>query len=81
MKKDRNIQRRDNYERLIVIRVNHLFKNLTLVGKCADPKRFKYTQEDVDHLFKSINKHLRNQKKKFDLGLLNMDEKPFKLNE
>tara|TARA_R100000742_G_C4259076_1_gene76922 strand:- start:288 stop:533 length:246 start_codon:yes stop_codon:yes gene_type:complete len=81
MKKDRDIQRRDNYERLIVIRVNNLFKNLNLVGKCADPKGFKYSQEDVNHLFKSINKQLRNQKKKFDLGLLNMDDKPFNLNE
>ncbi|MAC71755.1 MAG: hypothetical protein CMP84_16335 [Gammaproteobacteria bacterium] len=79
MKKDRSTQRRDNYERLIVIRANHLFKNLHLVGKCADPKKFRYTQEDVDHLFKSINKELKNQKKKFDLGLLNMNEKPFKL--
>ena len=63
MKKDRSTQRRDNYERLIVIRVNHLFNNLHLVGKCADPKKFRYTQEDVDHLFKSINKELKNQKR------------------
>ena len=77
--KDRNIQRRDDYERLIVIRVNRLFKDLNLVGKCAEPKRFKYTQKDVNYLFKCINKEVANQRKKFDLGLADMKDKPFKL--
>jgi len=53
------------FRRLATKRTNAVLERLRILGHCANPQLYDYTQEDVRKIFQAIEKELRVVKVRF----------------
>jgi len=57
--------KRDAFRRLATQRTNNVLDRLRVLGHCANPHLYEYSDEDVKRIFKAIDAELRAVKAKF----------------
>lgn len=57
--------KRDAFRRLATQRTNAVLERLRILGNCANPALYEYTQEDVKKIFRTIEAEVRAVKAKF----------------
>jgi hypothetical protein len=55
----------DAFKRLATKRTNGVLERLRILGHCANPQLYEYSDEDVKRIFRAIEKELRIAKTKF----------------
>jgi hypothetical protein len=53
------------FKRLATRRTNAVLERLRILGHCANPQLYEYSEEDVRKIFRAIEKELRIVKTKF----------------
>ena len=61
----RSESKRDAFRRLATQRTNNVLDRLRVLGHCANPHLYEYSDEDVKRIFKAIDAELRAVKAKF----------------
>ncbi|MCD4695208.1 MAG: hypothetical protein K8S16_03120 [Bacteroidales bacterium] len=54
--------KRDRFARIAEARVNKILNNLDSLGKCANRRNYEYSDEDVKHIFREIEKKVKDVK-------------------
>lgn len=69
----KNVERRDRFEKVASKRVQRVIDTLELLKNCSNRNNYDYAQEDVDLMFREINRALNRTKAAFseELGKLN----------
>jgi len=57
--------KREAFQRLATKRTSAVLERLRILGHCANPQLYDYTQEDVRKIFQAIEKELRVVKVRF----------------
>lgn len=57
--------KRDAFQRLATKRTNEVLKRLRILGHCANPQLYEYTDGEVKKIFQVIDKELKVMKMKF----------------
>lgn len=57
--------KRENFRRLASQRTNTVLERLRILGNCANPALYEYTDEDVRKIFRAIDSEVRAIKAKF----------------
>ena len=55
----------ERFQRLAEQRVNAILDKLRLLGQLSNKRNYRYEQEQIDAIFKAINRELRLTKAKF----------------
>ena len=58
--------KRDKFVRIAEARTNKIISMIQLLGNCANPARYEYTEKDVADIFGAIEKELKTAKMKFN---------------
>lgn len=58
-------KKRDNFKRLAENRTNKLIDMFNLLGNLSNKSNYSYTEEEVEHIFNTLEKELAKQKEKF----------------
>jgi len=61
----RSESKKDAFRRLATQRTNNVLDRLRVLGHCANPHLYEYSDEDVKRIFKAIDAELRAVKAKF----------------
>ena len=69
-----NETKRERFKRIAEARVNKILDMMRLLGNCASPSNFEYTDEDIKKIFNAIERELKNTKNKF-LGVESKEER------
>lgn len=59
-------ERRERFKRLATKRTNAVLRKLDILSNCADRRGYKYTKEEVDKIFRAINKRIEKTRSKFE---------------
>ena len=65
----------DTFKRLATKRTNSVIEKIRVLGHCANPWLYEYTDDDVKKMFKAIDAEVRAAKAKFQ----NSNKSEFKL--
>jgi len=57
--------KREAFRRLATSRTNAVLEKLRILGHCANPWQYEYSEEDVRKIFRAIDAELRAVKVKF----------------
>ena len=57
--------KRDRFTRIAEARVNKILNNLDSLGKCSSRRNYEYSNEDVNHIFREIEKKVKDVKQLF----------------
>lgn len=57
--------RREAFQRLATRRTNEVLKRLRVLGHCANPQLYEYTEGEAKKIFQAIDKELKVVKMKF----------------
>lgn len=57
--------KRDKFVRIAEARTNKIISMVQLLGNCANPVSYEYTEKDVADIFNAIEKEIRAAKAKF----------------
>ena len=57
--------KRDAFRRLATRRTNAVIERLRILGHCANPWQYEYSEEDIRKIFRAIDAELRTIKAKF----------------
>lgn len=57
--------KRDKFVRIAEARTNKIISMVQLLGNCANPASYEYTEKDVSDIFGAIEKELKVAKMKF----------------
>lgn len=57
--------KREAFRRLATRRTNAVIERLRILGHCANPWQYEYSEEDIKKIFKAIDTELRTVKAKF----------------
>jgi CHASE1-domain containing sensor protein len=66
--------KRERFERLAEKRTNAVLKKLDILANCANRNRYEYDEEDIEKIFKTIRKKVRETQSEF-----NFEEEDFSL--
>ena len=58
--------KRDRFVRVAERRTNAIMEKIRVLGNCSNTSMYEYTQEDVDKIFRALNKALRDTKLLFE---------------
>jgi len=67
--------KKEKFRRLAAYRTNEVLKRLKVLGNCANRSTYEYTPEEVNKIFSTIEKKVREIRAKFHFP----KEKEFKL--
>ena len=59
---------RDNFVRLAEKRVNNAIKTLRLIGNLSNRSNYSYSDADVEKIFRSLERELKNARARFERG-------------
>ena len=59
---------RDNFVRLAEKRVNNAIKTLRLIGNLSNRSNYSYTDEDVNKIFRTLERELKSARARFENG-------------
>ena len=71
-------EKKINFEKLAVSRVNKAVKLLRLISNLANKSHYNYSQQDVDKIVVALSNEVKNIKEKFN-SKNSRDTKEFKL--
>lgn len=74
-KAPKNETKKERFKRLASLRTNKVLKYLKVLGNCANRQIYEYSKEDIDKIFKAIDRKVKETKAKFHFS----KEKEFKL--
>jgi hypothetical protein len=57
--------KREAFRRLANKRTNAVIDKLRILGHCANPWQYEYSEDDIKKIFRAIDTELRNVKTKF----------------
>ena len=57
--------KRDRFVRIAEARTNKIINMMRLLGNCASPGNYEYTDEDIRKIFNALEKELKNTKNRF----------------
>ena len=57
--------KRDAFQRLAEARTNAVLERIRVLGNCANPYAYEYTDDDVRRIFGAIDRELKTTKAKF----------------
>ena len=57
--------KRERFERLAETRTNAVLKKLDILANCANRNRYEYDEEDIEKIFKTIRKKVRETQSEF----------------
>jgi hypothetical protein len=57
--------RKERFNRLASKRTNDLINKIRILGNCSNKSSYEYTEEDVNKIFRAIEKELKLTKSKF----------------
>jgi len=57
--------KRDKFVRIAEARTNKIISMVQLLGNCANPGAYEYTEKDVTDIFNAIEKEVKLSKAKF----------------
>ncbi|MDY2913984.1 MAG: hypothetical protein SOV58_05085 [Candidatus Enteromonas sp.] len=57
--------RRERFRKIAEKRVNKIFEDFRLLGNCSNKGNYEYTEEEVERIFRAIDKEYAALKKKF----------------
>lgn len=57
--------KREAFQRLVTRRTNEVLKRLRILGHCANPQLYEYSDGEVKKIFQAIDKELKVVKMKF----------------
>ena len=64
----KNIETKESkFKRLATKRTNEIIDKLRILGNCSNKSTYGYTDDDVNKIFKSIEKELKESKSKFNI--------------
>ena len=58
-------QKVERFYRVAERRTNNVLKALKLLGQCSNTRVYEYTDDDVQRMFREIERELRNAKQSF----------------
>lgn len=58
-------RKKENFKRIAENRTNKILDLISLLGNLSNKSHYNYTDEQVDRMFKAIEKALRTEKQKF----------------
>lgn len=61
----RNESKQDAFHRLATQRTNAILDRLRILGHCANPQLYEYSDEDVKKIFRAIESEVKAVKNKF----------------
>ena len=70
---------RDNFVRLAESRTNNILKSLELLGNLSNRTNYSYSDEDVQKIFSSLNRKMKQVRQKFDHTSKKRESEGFKL--
>ena len=56
----------ERFKRVAEARTKAILEKLRLLGNCANKRLYDYSENDIDKIFSSIGRHLRDVKSKFN---------------
>jgi hypothetical protein len=62
----KNESKREKFIRLAEARTNKIISMVQLLGNCANPATYEYTEKDITDIFNAIEKEVRIAKGKFN---------------
>lgn len=65
----------EKFIRIVTPRTQRVLESLRILGNCANPQIYEYTQQEVDKIIKSIKSAIEEVKRKFDYNLKKKNEK------
>ena len=57
--------RSDRFKRIATKRTNDLLDKIRILGNCSNKSTYEYTEEEVNKIFRTIDKALKEAKAKF----------------
>lgn len=57
--------KRDAFKRLATKRTNALIEKIRILGHCANPWQYEYSEEDARKIFRAVDSELKAVKAKF----------------
>lgn len=69
--------KRDKFVRLAEARTNKIIDLIRLLGNCSNKSNYDYTDADIQKIFSTIEKELKNTKTKFIVS--DAEEEKFRL--
>ena len=58
-------EKRERFKRLATSRTTEVLKRLQVLGNCANRSAYDYSEEEINKLFSTIDKAVRDAKSKF----------------
>jgi len=62
-------ERKERFNRVAAKRVEKILYYLNLLGNCSNPHNYEYGKEEVDKMFREIQKAVSIAKKRFEIEL------------
>lgn len=69
--------KKERFEKVAVQRTNKILKMIELLGNCSNKRNYDYSKEEVEKIFKVIEKELKDVKARFNIE--NKTKKRFSL--
>lgn len=57
--------KRERFIRLASYRTNEILKRLKVLGNCANRSAYEYNEDDIEKIFSTVEKKIREVKSKF----------------
>jgi hypothetical protein len=57
--------RSDRFKRIATKRTNDLIDKIRILGNCSNRSTYEYTEEEVNKIFRTIDKELKEAKSKY----------------
>lgn len=73
-----NSSKRERFEKVASTRVQKVIDMLGLLGNCANPNNYEYTNDDVEKMFGAINKALKEARAAYTSAQSKEEKKSFK---
>lgn len=65
MQQNNEETRRERFKRVATRRTNNILRQIHILGNCSNKSTYSYNEEDVQKVFSTIERELRNVKAKF----------------
>lgn len=71
----RNESKRERFIRLAEARTNKILDMMRLLGNCSNKNNYEYTEQDIQKIFNTLERELKNTKAKFNIREESKDDK------
>ena len=72
---NRNESKQEKFIRLAEARTNKILNMMRLLGNCSNKNNYEYTEQDIQKIFITLERELKNTKAKFNIREENKDDK------